>query len=187
TTAGGRLEFLSGEMAVKVLDIKENGETAVELFVDRGVTGQLTVQDADSKPLAGAWVAGLTHHWPITYKLPEPTATVYALNPETPRTLVVFHPEKNLGGTVTIRGDEKEPVVAKLGPVGKVAGRFLEADGNPLAGAEVSINARGTIASELYRFASPTGKPVVTDKDGRFTLSGVVPGVSFSLQIRKGE
>jgi hypothetical protein len=86
-----------------------------------------------------------------------------------------------------VRGDEKGPVVVKLGPVGQVSGRLREADGTPLAGAEVSVNAKGRAGSELYRFARPTGKPVLTDKDGRFVLTGVVPGVSFYLQIRKGE
>src|SRR5262249_20785374 len=150
--AGG-IEFLAIENAVKVLDLKENEEAKVELFAERGVTGRVLVQDADGKPLAGAWVAGLADSWPVTYKLPEPTATVYALNPEKPRTLAVVHPEKQLGGTATIRGDEKEPVVVKLGPLGKVAGRLLDTEGNPFAGAEVSINARGNAASELYRFA----------------------------------
>jgi hypothetical protein len=151
------------------------------------VTGHVLVQTADGKPLAGAWVAGLTDSWPVTYKLPEPTATVYALNPEKPRTLAVVHPEQQHGGTVAIRGDEKEPVVVKLGPLGKVAGRLLDTDDNPFAGAEVSINAQGTAGSELYRFASPTGKPAVTNKDGRFVLTGVVPGIPFYLQIRKGD
>jgi RNA polymerase sigma factor (sigma-70 family) len=186
TTAGG-LEFLSVENAVKVIDIKESGETTVELVVDRGVTGRLVVQDADGKPLAGAWVAGLAEHWPITFKLTEPTATVFALNPQQPRTLAVFHPEKKLGGTVTIRGDEKEPVVVKLAPLAQVTGRFLDADGNPLVGAEVTINARGPAARELYRFARPSGEPVKTDAAGRFTVTGVVPGISFYLQTRQGE
>ena len=185
TTARGA-ERISIGNAVKVIDIKESEETKVELFVDRGVTGQLTVQDADGQPLAGAWVAGLTDHWPITYKLPEPTVTVYALNPDKPRTLMVFHPAKNLSGTVPIRGDEKAPVTVKLGLMGSVIGRLLDTDGNPLAGAAVSINAGSEIARELYRFANPTGKPVVTDKEGRFTLPGVVPGISFYLQTRKG-
>src|SRR5262249_14895919 len=141
TTAGG-IEILSVENAVKVIDIKEGGETAVELFVDRGLTARLTVQDADGQPLAGAWVAGLADHWPITYKLPEPSATIYALRPEKPRTLAVYHPEKKQGGTVSIRGDEKGPVIVKLGSVGSLTGRLLDADGNPLARAEVSINAQ---------------------------------------------
>jgi hypothetical protein len=155
--------------------------------VDRGVTARIAVQDAEGVPLAGAWVAGLTEHWPLTYQLPEPAATVYALGPDRPRELALYHPGKRLGGTAVVRGDEKGPVVVKLGPVGRVSGRLLEADGTPLAGAEVSVNARGQAGGELYRFARPTGKPAVTDKDGRFVLSGVVPGVPFYLQMHKGE
>ena len=184
TAAGG--ETLAVENAVKVIDIKEHEQTKVELFVDRGVTTRLTVQDADGKPLAGAWVAGLTDSWPITYTLPEPTATVYALNPQRPRTLAVFHAGKKLGGTVTVRGDEKKPVIVKLGPVGEVTGRLMEADGTPLAGAAVSINSSSPIARELYRFANPTGQRVFTDKDGRFTLTHIVPGIPCYLQTQKG-
>lgn len=186
STAGG-IEFLDTENAVQVIDIKEGGETHVELFVDRGVTGRVAIQDNEGRPLAGTWLAGMAAHWPITYKLPEATATVYALEPRKPRTLVLFHPEKRLGGTAQIRGDEKEPVVMKLGPLGQVSGRLRDVDGNPLAGAEISVNAQGHSASELYRFANPTGKRVVTDREGRFTLPGVVPGISFYLQIRQGE
>jgi len=185
STAGG-LEFLSTENAVKVIDISESGETTVELLVDRGVTGNLTVQDPDGQPLAGAWIAGLTEHWPITFHVTEPTVTVYALNPEKPRTVAIYHPEKKLGGIATIRGDENEPVVAKLGPLATISGRFIDTDGAPLAGAEISINGQGP-ANELYRFANPSGKPVTTDKDGRFTVAGVVPGITFYLQTRQGE
>jgi RNA polymerase sigma factor (sigma-70 family) len=184
TTAGG-LEF--SEDAVKVIDIQEEGETTVDLFVDRGRTAQLAVQDAEGKPLAGAWVAGLTEHWPITYQLPEPTATVFALEPRKPRTLVFYHAGKQLGGTALVRGDEKEPVVARLGPLAKLVGRMRDADGNPLAGAEISVNGRTEITRELYRFANPSGKPVLTDKDGGFTLTGVVPGVPIYVQTRKDQ
>jgi hypothetical protein len=186
SSAGG-LEFLSTENAVKVIDVKADGDTEVELFVDRGVTGRIKVQDPDGKPLAGAWVAGLADHWPITFHLPASEAKVYALDPKKPRTLAVFHPGKKLGGTATLRGDEKEPVVVRLAPVGSVSGRLMESDRTPLSRAEVSINPRSEIGRELYRFAMASGKPVHTDADGRFTLSGVVPGLPFYLGIRKGE
>jgi RNA polymerase sigma factor (sigma-70 family) len=189
TAANGGLEFLSVENAVKVVDLKEDGgEVQVTLHVERGQTAQLVVQDADGKPLDGVIVAGVTAHWPITYRVKtmEKPATVYALDPEKPRRLVLLHPEKKLGGTVTIRG-EKEPVVARLGPLGAVTARFLELEGGPLAGAEVSLNCPDQIASELYRHLDRTGGPTVkTDNEGRFTLSGVVPGVKFYLQTRKG-
>jgi RNA polymerase sigma factor (sigma-70 family) len=186
STAGG-LEFLATEHAARVIDVRESGETVVELFVERGVVGHVTVQEADGKPLAGAWVAGLTDSWPVTYRLPEPTAPVYAVDPKKPRQLVVYHPGKHLGGTAVIRGDEKEPVVVKLGALGAVTGRLRDVDGIPLAGAEVSVNARGPVASELYRSARLTEKPALTDRDGRFRLEGIVPGVSFSVQVRKGD
>jgi RNA polymerase sigma factor (sigma-70 family) len=186
STAGGQ-EFLATESAVQIIDVKETGETAVEIMVDRGTTAQIAVQDTDGKPLSGAWVAGLTHNWPITYQLPKPTATVLALNPAKPRTLVLYHPANNLGGTVTIRGDEKEAVIVKLAPVGKVTGRLLDTDGTPLDGAHVTINPRGEIASELYRFARPGGSSTIADAQGRFTITGVIPGMPFALQIQRGE
>jgi hypothetical protein len=145
------------------------------------------VQDCAVKPLTGAWVGGLTDSWPITYKLQEATATVYALSPAKPRTLAIYHPDKKLAGTVVVRGDEKGPVIARLGPLGKVTGRMRDTEGNPLSDAEISINPQGNPASELDRFAGPAGKPVITDEQGRFALDGVVPGISFYLQIRKGE
>src|SRR5205823_12613155 len=127
--------------------------TKVERLADPAATGKIAVQDADGQPLAGAWVAGLTEHWPITFKLPEPTATVYALTPGKPRTLFVYHAGKKLGGSVTVRGDETEPVVAKLGALGQVTGRLRDADGNPLAGVNVSVGPAVDVARELYRFA----------------------------------
>jgi RNA polymerase sigma factor (sigma-70 family) len=184
-TAGGLEIFPGVENAVKVIDVKENGETKVELFVDRGTTARIAVQDAQGHPLAGAWASGLTDHWPIAYKLPEATAIVYALNPEKPRTMAFYHPEKKLGGTAIVRGDEKESVVVKLSPMGKVSGRLLDGDGHPLEGVEVSINPPEGSGSELYRFAAPSGKPVRTDKDGRFRIESVVPNLKFWLNSRR--
>jgi hypothetical protein len=183
-SAGG-IEFLMVENAVKVIDIKESGETTVELFVEKGRTASLNVEDSNGKSLSGCWIAGITDHWPITYKVPEATAKIWALNPDKARTLVLFQPQKKLGGTVAIRGDEKEPVVTKLQPVGNVTGRMLEADGTPLKGASISINPRSWVAGELYRIARM--KEAVTDKDGKFTLTDVVPGMPFSVGIRKGQ
>jgi RNA polymerase sigma factor (sigma-70 family) len=189
TSASGGLEFLNIENVVKVVDLKEDDtEVKVELFVERGQTAKLVIHDPDGKPLPGVVVSGLTAHWPIAFQLraTETPVTVYALDPERPRRLVFMHPQKKLGGSVTVRGDEKEPVVVKLVPLGAVTGRFLEIEGTPLAGAEVSLNCPDRIASELYRYLGRSVPAVKTDKDGRFALPAV-PGVKFSLQTRKGE
>jgi hypothetical protein len=188
TSAGG-LEFLSGENVVKVVDLKEDGgEFVVELYAERGSTAKLLIQDAGGKPLPGVVVAGLAASWPYTHQLKnvEKPVTVYALDPDRPRRLVLLHPEKKLGGTVTLRGDEKEPVVVKLGPLGSIKGRFLEVEGAPLAGVEVTASSPDRISSELYRFLARTSPPARTDKEGRFTVSDVVPGVKVYLQTRRG-
>lgn len=188
TAAGNSLELLGLENAVKVVDLKEDGgEFKIEVSVDRGKTARIALQDGDGQPLTGAFASGITAHWPIAYKLQEATATVFALDPEKPRQLVFLHPEKKLGGTALVRGDEKEPVVVKLVPLGAVTGVFLEADGTPLAGATISLNNPHVIASELYRALGPQAPAVKTDKDGRFTLPDVVAGMKFSLQTRKGD
>jgi RNA polymerase sigma factor (sigma-70 family) len=186
STAGNASEFLDVENAVKVVDVKDTGETEVNLFVDPGVSAKIIVQDADGRPLDGTWVSGLTDHYPITYRLPESTATVYTLDPATPRTLALYHADRRLGGLVTVRGDEKEPVVAKLGPVGRVTGRLLDVDGQPFAGITVSVSPLREIDRELYRFARFPGHPVRTDKDGRFALDGVLPEMPFVPGFRKG-
>jgi RNA polymerase sigma factor (sigma-70 family) len=185
-TAAG-IEFLSIENTVKVIDIKGDGETRVELSVDRGVTARIDVRDAGGQPLAGAWAAGLADHWPITFQLPEATATVYALDPDKPRTMVFLHAEKKLGGTAVVRGDEKEPVLVKLAPLGQVSGRLLDGDGNPLGGVEVAINPESETGRELYRFATPPHTPVRTDRDGRFRLEGIVPGLKFWMLRREAD
>jgi RNA polymerase sigma factor (sigma-70 family) len=183
--ADGNVEQIPGvNNAVKVIDAKEDGETRIELFVDRGLTAQIVLQDADGKPLGGAWAGGLTDYFPFTYKLPEATATVYALNPDKPREMAFFHAEKQLGGTATVRGDEKGPVVVKLSPLGQVFGRVLNADGKPLNGVEVSLQAQTKNGGELDRVAAPRGKPVRADKDGSFHIEGVVPGLKFLLFLQ---
>jgi RNA polymerase sigma factor (sigma-70 family) len=184
--SGDTNEILKHENAVRVIDVKATGESTVELAMDPGLTAEIAVRDADGKPLSGAWVAGLTDIWPLARQLKEPTGTVYALDPAKPRTLDLYHADKRLGAVVKVRGDEREPVVAKLQPLGRVTGRLLEVDGRPFAGASVLLVVNNDIDRALYRSAFPDGKQAVTDKDGRFTLDNVVPGVWFYLQIRKG-
>jgi len=187
TSADGG-EFLSVENMVKVVHLKEDGaEVKLDLFVERGKTAQVLVQDPDGKPLAGVVASGMTAQWPTTFplKASDRPVTVYALDPAHPRRLIFLHREKKLGGTVMVRGDEKEPVAIKLAPLGSVTGRFLEGEGEPLVGAAIGLNCPDRTAFELYRYIGTTAPSVKTDKEGRFTIPGVVPGMKFYLNIRK--
>jgi hypothetical protein len=86
-----------------------------------------------------------------------------------------------------LRGDETETVVVKLEPLARVTGHLLDAERQPLAGLTVSLVQPREIDRELYRFAGPPGAKAVTDKDGRFTLDAVVPGVRTGVNIQRGD
>jgi len=108
TAANNGIEFLGIEHAVKIVDLKEDGgEVNVELKLDRGKTASIKIEDADGQPLTGVVASGTTGGWPTSLKLKAATARVLALDPENPRRLVFLHPEKKLGGTAVVRGDER--------------------------------------------------------------------------------
>jgi hypothetical protein len=186
--AGNALESLMVEHAVKYLDLAENANTvSVELSLHRGKTATVAIQDPDGRPLTGAIVGGMTAVPGGTFALTKAECTVYALDPQKPRTLIFYHPDRKLGGQLTVRGDEPGPVTLKLLPTGTVTGRILDADGQPIAGANVGASYQLIAASGLDRFLAPGREPIRTDKDGRFRLDGVVPEVKFVLSLRHGQ
>src|SRR5262249_23604761 len=130
---------------------------------------------------------GIADHWPLTYGLKGSTATVYALDAAAPRRLSFLHPERKLAGTLTVLGDETEPVIAKLGPVGTVTGTFVDEDGAPLTGPDVALSWPGGVTADLSGRLAEAGGPVRTDKDGKFRIDNVVRGIPFRVQVTRGE
>jgi RNA polymerase sigma factor (sigma-70 family) len=187
TVLGNSIEFLGLDHAVKVVNFAPDAGTAeCNLSVDRGQTLTVKIEDADSKPLKGATVAGLADGWPGAFAVKEAVCTVFALDGKKPRRLLFYHAERNLAGSLTVRGDEKEPPAARLTPTGSVAGRVLDREGQPIAGADVSISSPERAAGELYRQIGQRQKAIRTDKDGRFRIAGLVPEVKFTVNITQG-
>ena len=179
-------ESLMNENAVKFLDLAAGAGTAkCDLFVERGATRHVRIEDADGQPLMGAAVAGVTAAYPNTFPIKNAICIVFALDPKKPRRLLFLHVKRHLAGTLTLRGDEKEPVVVRLGRAGAVTGRVLDRDGQPLSGADVNVILSDQSGFELYRVAQyqPTSR---TDKDGRFRLEDIVPEMKFTLGIVRG-
>jgi hypothetical protein len=154
----------------------------------------------DGEPLAGAHVAGLHQRYRFGEK-PEKLAgdsfTVAGLGSVATRVLVFAHPEKKLARVQVIPAGRKEPLTVRLGPTGALTGRVLDGAGKPLAGATVkAAYAFGqTIEGDGAREGLPgplgfldsgwtelLNGQALTDKDGRFRITGLAPGLKYGLQ-----
>ncbi len=187
TALGNSIEFLSSENVVKYLDLAADaGAMECDLYLERGATQIVRIEDPQGKPLTGTNVAGVTARWPIVYPIKDATCTIFALDPKKPRQLIFYHTQRNLGGSLTVRGDEKEPPTVRLAPVGTVTGRLLDGDRQPIVGAFVDLNAQNGTVRELYRQLQQRRPTIRTDKEGRFRLEGIVPDVKFMLSISQG-
>jgi hypothetical protein len=143
------------------------------------------IQDADGKPLKYVRVTGLTEesHYPFGYA--HSTCSAYGVQPGKPRLMLFYQQERKLAGTITLKGDEKQPVVVKLKPAGAIKGRLLDADGKPLAGVRVDPRYHHRDADSMHR-ATYSEKQVETDANGGFTLDEMLPGFAFDLSFRRG-
>jgi RNA polymerase sigma factor (sigma-70 family) len=183
--AGGA-ESLDQSNACKVLDVKKSGEpVSCDLVLDPGKTLTVKLEDPEGKPLTGALVAGVSAMTLRAVPLKSANCPIYALNPEEPRQLEFLHTHRKLAALVTLRGDEQAPVTVRLAPNGGVTGRALDMDGQPVAGAELYPLYPTEVGQQLLRVLDRQSGPQ-TDKDGRFRLEGLVPGLQFELVLVKG-
>ncbi len=186
--------FFNEMNAVKWLDLDPEAAVVVQnLYLERGATARVRLQDPQGNPLSGVIVSGIDalsiKHIHNAYVAPKAECTIVGLEPSRPRQVVFYHAEHRLAGTLVVRGDEKDPLTVRLAPTGAVTGRLRKADGEPIQGAEIEIAAGGprpfSSLTCLYLHLRHTRLPARTDKEGRFRLEGVVPGEKFSLVIRR--
>jgi hypothetical protein len=77
------------------------------------------------------------------------------------------HDGKNLGLFLKKLPDEKAgPLIVRLQSCGSASGRFVDQDGEPLAGVRFTVMGKGDIT---------------TDKEGRFRVEGLVPGMKYDM------
>jgi hypothetical protein len=171
-----------------------------ELTVGKSRNG--TVVDSDDKPVQGVQVAGLTSD-ERAQVLKGASFAVTGLS-EGKRVFIFMHPEKKLGCLTVVQGGEGEPIVARLQPLGAIEGRIVDEQGMPCSSFKVKLTPemprekyenlphefntfQGT--SAIYRglWSNLIGRDAVTDKDGRFKLDGVLPGVDFDFYVSDGD
>jgi RNA polymerase sigma factor (sigma-70 family) len=128
------------------------------------------------------------------------TIPLAGLNANRARVVVLFDEAKTVGAVAAVTGEADTPVTATLETLGSLTGRVFDSGGDPAAGAEVrvwlvldrakhdnlpnefvkTLGLAGIVPGAWDRF---TGRTTKADKDGRFTLTGLLPGQKYRLRI----
>jgi RNA polymerase sigma factor (sigma-70 family) len=156
--------WVSSHNAVVLLEPGEKEDGLVKdvaLELPQELKGQ--VVGPDGQPLMGVTISGLGPNGEVKGA----EFTVRGINPKATRQLVFFHKDKNLGFFLTkLPGDRSEPLTIKLQACGSASGRWVDQDGQPVAGARIHGGYQA----------------VTTDKEGRFRIEGLVPGMQYDIR-----
>jgi hypothetical protein len=160
--------------------------TDIELDRGRTLKGQLVGPDGTA--VAGALMMGAeedpTPSW-SDHPLPSAGFEVHSLGSRDKRGLLFYHEAKQLAGAYVVKPDEEGPVTIRLERCGTLTGRLVDGDGLPLAGAQMTCGLPYEGGDARFEKGS-LPSAIKTDQDGRFRVSGLVPGLKYSLGVTKG-
>jgi RNA polymerase sigma factor (sigma-70 family) len=155
-----------------------------DVTLDPGRTFTGTVLGPDGKPLSGVRSFGLSGWggWGRE-KMQAADFTVRAFNPRRPRDLLFQHLDKGLVGVARPPKEKGGSVTVRMGPGATVAGRLVDADGQPRPGVELTLTFRPKERSASYQYYP---ERIQTDREGRFRVAALLPGYEFTLSDGTG-
>jgi RNA polymerase sigma factor (sigma-70 family) len=153
------------------------GDKPIEraLVLERAARLTVRMVGPDDKPLAGARVFGSRQGPPDSETLEGAEFTMARPSSGRPHTLYAEHPAQKVVGVLVVKGTEKGPIPFRLEHWAVVSGQLVT-QGGPLA--EITLNVRGPNNS--------LGRSIRTDKEGKFRMEGLVPGVKYSAWVYDG-
>ena len=172
STAMGLQSCRSAHRVARI-DPKEGATTLEQDFaLERGITVTGKLVDAAGRPVNRASAFGL-HVLSVSDDVDDRGFTVTGLERDRPRPVWFLNSERTLGRAITLPGDEHGPLTVTLQPCGTIVGRVIDGKGGPRPNVRVSSSVELGLAHQDTR----------TDADGRFRITGLLPGLSYGLYI----
>ncbi len=152
-----------------------------DITLDPGWDFSGTVLGPDGKNLFWArgfvFVLNESHSWDYgQWKGAE--FTVHCSHPRQPRELLLHHPETGLVGLAQTPQNAGHSITVQLQLGATVSGRLLDAEGRPRADVELELSFRSKERQVWHRYST---HDIKTDRDGRFSVQGLLPGRNFRL------
>lgn len=166
---------------MEVNPAKDAESLTCNLIVDPGQTMTGKVLGPDGKPLAGTRPFGLKSYIQGSWEYEALTTadfTVYGLRVGKPRKLMFIHEGLKLAGSCVVRGDEQGPITVKLEPWATVTGRLVTSDGLPRTDVDFYF---GRGLKPDMTLGIPPKQSYRSDKDGKFRIEGLVPGLRYGM------
>jgi thiol-disulfide isomerase/thioredoxin len=163
-------------------------EIVRDLRMPRPETGRFTghVVDAEGQPVAGAIVDGQyaahTGRWFPPVKTDEKGRFAVERSLD-PLVLYAHTIDKGRAGVVRVDAEILEAKIVLM-PVAKASGRLLDLQGKPIAAKELQYGIRVHVGDpKTSPWSDCFGGKAETDTEGRFTLTGLVSGETYHVNL----
>ena len=184
--------LLMAENSNRLIEVNPDGEEA-SINADMPMVASRKVFAKPAWP-EGAFVEkyrvyGAAENWGWQ-EIDTPEFEIKGLRDGEERTVFVFHRKRNLVGFLKVSADDlpdaKQDLPTEI-PVqlaGTISGRLLDVNGLPVTDATLNStyssedSDSGIWAPHPGKYINPTGVP--TDDDGRFQLTGIMPGLKYT-------
>lgn len=176
---------------LKEINPAEDAESVqLDFEFDSGRSLEVRVVDREGNPVIGGRYDGMMETMNNWDPIRGNTLKINGYRPDKPRRVQVFHKERKLVGFLVLEGENPDSPTVTLEPWATISGRLLDEAGVPKADTTI-----GDVYQDVMHDPNAAKLPpninqetgqyrgYVTDKDGRFTIAGIVPGKPLRLSV----
>jgi RNA polymerase sigma factor (sigma-70 family) len=173
--------------ALVPIDVPPDGSlTVADVALAPGRPQHLQMIDPDGRPVVGTKVASSQRQPFDGESAPGSEYTFIHQHPGKPETLVILQADRALGATLELKGDEPDPIRVVLHPAGRITGRLVDEEGRPRSKVELELS--HVLKSHGSSSSASRSDPIFTERNGRFQIKNLVPGVQYNVSaIKKNE